>query len=131
MNKTTTVAALCPPTALGEAAGRKALDECKLREASLVLIEPAADHESQPSASTTRLATDAREAGIITDVRVVPRGRSGGTAAVWVAQKVDADLLVIGVQQRSPVGKLVLGSDAQDALLGSHCPVLSVQIPEG
>jgi nucleotide-binding universal stress UspA family protein len=37
------------------------------------------------------------------------------------------DLIVIGVRRRSPVGKLVLGSNAQDILLRADCPVLAVK----
>ena len=37
-----------------------------------------------------------------------------------------ADLLVIGLRRRTPVGKLVLGSDARDILLQSPVPVLGV-----
>ncbi len=37
-----------------------------------------------------------------------------------------ADLLVIGLRRRSPVGKLVLGSDARDIILQSPVPVLAV-----
>jgi nucleotide-binding universal stress UspA family protein len=44
-----------------------------------------------------------------------------------VAEEVDADLLVIGMRRRSPVGKFLLGSSAQRLLLDAGCPVLAVK----
>jgi nucleotide-binding universal stress UspA family protein len=46
---------------------------------------------------------------------------------VEIADEEGADLIVIGLRRRSPVGKLVLGSNAQDILLSANCPVLAVK----
>jgi signal transduction histidine kinase len=43
------------------------------------------------------------------------------------AEEVGADLVVVGLQRRSPVGKALLGSNAQRILLGATCPVLAVR----
>jgi nucleotide-binding universal stress UspA family protein len=42
---------------------------------------------------------------------------------------LDADLLVIGARQRSPVGKALLGSVAQTVILQADLPVLVVKAP--
>ena len=44
-----------------------------------------------------------------------------------MAQDVSADLVVIGLRRRSPVGKLLMGSVAQRILLGADCAVLAVK----
>lgn len=44
-----------------------------------------------------------------------------------LADKVGATLAVIGIRNRSRVGKFVLGSRAQDALLHLDCDVLAVK----
>ena len=46
------------------------------------------------------------------------------------AEREGAELVVIGMRKRSPVGKLVMGSVVQDVLLGSDVPVLAVKAPE-
>jgi nucleotide-binding universal stress UspA family protein len=44
-----------------------------------------------------------------------------------VVQEMDASLLVIGLRHRTPVGKMFMGSTAQQLLLGAPCPVLAVK----
>lgn len=44
------------------------------------------------------------------------------------AEQVDADMIVIGLRNRSKVGKLLLGSAAQEILLGAPCPVVGIPI---
>jgi len=46
---------------------------------------------------------------------------------VTAAERASADLIVIGLRRRSPVGKLILGSNAQRILLDAPCPVLAVK----
>ena len=44
-----------------------------------------------------------------------------------MAEEVGADFIVIGLRKRTPVGKLILGSNAQRILLDAPCPVLAVK----
>lgn len=49
-------------------------------------------------------------------------------AILHVARVEKVDLIVIGLRARSKVGKLLLGSNAQDILLGAECDVLAVRV---
>lgn len=48
-------------------------------------------------------------------------------AVVQVAQRRDARLVVLGLRERSAVGKMIFGSTAQRILLDATCPVLAVK----
>jgi len=48
-------------------------------------------------------------------------------ALVNAAASTHAELIVIGLRRRSPVGKLILGAGAQRILLDAPCPVLAVK----
>ena len=49
---------------------------------------------------------------------------------IAAADRTDAEFIVIGLRRRSPVGKLLLGSNAQRVLLDASCPVLAVKAEE-
>lgn len=73
-----------------------------------------------------RTLTDAfDEAGVKYDIH----GRVGdhATEIVDLATEIDADRVVVGGRKRSPSGKAVFGSVAQDIMLEAPCPVTFVK----
>ncbi|NMR19058.1 universal stress protein [Cellulomonas fimi] len=67
---------------------------------------------------------DARVKG---EVRQLMRGKDVADELYAITNELGASLLVIGLRKRSPVGKLVLGSNAQKILLSVDVPVLAVK----
>jgi nucleotide-binding universal stress UspA family protein len=55
------------------------------------------------------------------------RGMEPAEDLIAVAEEIEADFIVIGLRRRTPVGKLILGSNAQRILLEAPCPVLAVK----
>lgn len=45
------------------------------------------------------------------------------------AQELDVQMIVVGVRRRSPVGKFLMGSQAQRIILGASVPVVAVKAP--
>ena len=61
------------------------------------------------------------------EVRQLVRGFEPAEDLIGIAESAGAELIVIGLRRRTPVGKLILGSNAQRILLDAHCPVLAVK----
>lgn len=125
------------PKPEGRAALRRAVEEAKLRGARLVVInsarggrdfdaDDAVDSEAELDAVRAQLA----EAGVQAEVRQLVRGLEVAEDLISVARDTSAEFIVIGLRRRSPVGKLILGSNAQRILLDAPCPVLSVKAGE-
>lgn len=64
-------------------------------------------------------------AGHEIDLHVHLNVGSAGVQLAHLAGDLDASLLFLGLGKRTKVGKVLLGSDAQSALLGAPCPVVS------
>src|SRR6478735_1269069 len=125
------------PKPEGEAALRLAAEEAKLRGASLVVVNShrgGRDMDGQEARSTETSLDDVRAqlsaAGIEHEVRQLVRGMDPAEDLVSVAAEVGAEIIIIGLRRRSPVGKLILGSNAQRVLLDAPCPVLAVKAAE-
>lgn len=61
------------------------------------------------------------------EFKVFVRGNSAIEEIEEMVQLLQVTVLVIGLRKRNPVGKLLLGSMAQDILLNVPCPVLAVK----
>lgn len=54
-------------------------------------------------------------------------GTSESERIVELAETVEADLILVGGRKRSPTGKAVFGSTAQEVMLNAPCPVTFVR----
>jgi nucleotide-binding universal stress UspA family protein len=122
------------PKPEGEAAVEQGIAEAKLRGSQLVVVnshrggreyggEASAHTESDLSALEAKL----KASGLDYDVRQLVRGFEPAEDLIGIAEDCGAELIVIGLRRRTPVGKLILGSNAQRILLDAPCPVLAVK----
>jgi nucleotide-binding universal stress UspA family protein len=121
----------------GRAALARALTEAKLRNAKLIVVSSAKGGASLDPETAVSLDKEMEEvhralhdSGVEHEVRQLVRGNEPSGDLVSVAQEVEADFIVIGLRRRSPVGKLILGSNAQQVLLEAPCPVMAVKADE-
>lgn len=121
----------------GAAALEAAIEESVRRDAELALVAyvhldtTTADVQKFVKAEQDRLdqLADAARSRGVAEVRthVIRSNVSAGKEVAALAQSSGTDLLVIGVSRRTRVGKMLLGSTAQDILLLADCPVLAVK----
>jgi nucleotide-binding universal stress UspA family protein len=124
------------PTPEGEAALDRAIAEATLRDATLVVVNSqrggrTSGHDELAMTADQVLAIQGRlrESGIEHDLRGLATGHDPADDLIAVAGETSAELIVIGLRRRTPVGKLIMGSNAQRILLDAACPVLAVKSP--
>jgi nucleotide-binding universal stress UspA family protein len=127
----TTIVVGWTPDEYGEAALARAVEEAKLREGRIVVVnatrgDALVDERYADNDQLARLSQELAETGVTVDVRR-SMGADVGDQVLEVADEVSADLIVIGLRRRSPVGKLLMGSVAQRILLGAECAVTAVK----
>lgn len=118
----------------GAAALQAARREARERDGQLIVVhsmrggerhegEIAAEHDK----ALREIEAELDEDGIDYEIKRYARGATPSEDLLQCARDEDVDLLVIGIRRRSPVGKLLLGSNAQDIILHADCPVLAVK----
>lgn len=125
------------PKPEGRAALRRAVQEAALRDCRLLVVnshrggrefdsEDAVESEAQLEEVRGELAST----GVDYDIRQLVRGLDPAEDLVSLAEETHAEMIVIGLRRRTPVGKLILGSNAQRVLLDAPCAVLAVKAAE-
>jgi nucleotide-binding universal stress UspA family protein len=127
----TTIVVGWTPDEYGEAALTRAVEEARLRNGRVVVVnatrgDALVDDRYADEEQLARLTSGLAGSGVEVDVRR-SMGADVGDQVLAVAGEVDADLVVIGLRRRSPVGKLLMGSVAQRILLHADCAVLAVK----
>ena len=120
------------PTPEGVAAFERAKAEALFLDASLVVVNTGQSGNFASTSFATPQDIDAIEselsaAGIEHEVTQSTGALAPAEEILRVAAEKSADLIVIGVRRRTPVGKLFLGSTSQQVLLDANCPVLAVK----
>ena len=116
------------PKPEGEAALAASISEARLRQADLVVVNShRANHGRTDQAELDDVRGRVEAAGVVVDVRQPETGLEASEDLLSIADEVGAELIVIGLRRRTPVGKLILGSNAQRILLDATCPVLAVK----
>ncbi|WP_123025834.1 universal stress protein [Mycolicibacterium stellerae] len=119
----------------GRAALEHGIAEAKLRGGSLCVVNSTAGDayvDARFAQPTEVHDVEERLANCGVEFELTqPVGVDAADELLKQMERDDAELLVIGIRDRNPVGKLLLGSVAQQLLLECPKPVLAVKPDEG
>lgn len=68
-----------------------------------------------------------QEDNIACKTHLLIRGLSPGQDLVQFAEDNQVDEIIVGVSKKSKLGKLLLGSTAQQVVFHAHCPVITIK----
>ncbi|MFC0359514.1 MULTISPECIES: universal stress protein [Kytococcus] len=122
----------------GRAALRFGVDEAIRRSEPLQVVHSARTGKGSGADSTRAFVRELEnaesalaEAGVPLERLDFDRGNDPAEDLVEVAEQAETNgkpaVIVIGLRRRTPVGKLLLGSNAQRILLEAPCPVIAVK----
>ncbi len=122
------------PTTVGEAALDASIEEARRRQLPLVVLNATSgaggdDRYYADDATAAALRSRLDDSGLQYQLLRSNSSRDTADEIVGMAADLNAELIVIGLRRRTPVGKLILGSTAQRVLLDARCPVLTVKEP--
>ena len=110
----------------GRQAMAEAIEQARSRQTRLLVIIPSSSEAASPASDQAReLNSSLQAAGV--EYECLPVSGDLAEDVLLTASRRQADVIVIGLRRRSPVGKLLLGAGAQRILLDAPCPVLAVK----
>lgn len=120
------------PRPEGEAALEKGIEIAKRRNEHLVVVNASpGGTKADPSAvnvmDAERVQNILDQAGMSSEFKQFVRGKSAVEEIELLVDSMKVSVLVIGLRKRSAVGKLIMGSVAQELLMSVSCPVLAVK----
>lgn len=114
----------------GKAALDAAVTEARVHDGTLTLVAHARVDATDPAQlheAVQQSAAQINAAGVPCEAEWSVGAETAASQVLNLAEARRADLVVIGLRRRSPVGKLIMGSDAQSILLSADVPVLAVK----
>jgi nucleotide-binding universal stress UspA family protein len=116
----------------GQAALDKGMEIAKRRKERLIVVNASPGGTKEDPAmidvqERERVEKVLRDAGLDAEFKQFVRGKSAVEEIEEMVASQQVSLLIIGLRKRSAVGKLILGSVAQELLLNVSCPVLAVK----
>jgi nucleotide-binding universal stress UspA family protein len=120
------------PRPEGQAALDKGIEIAKRRNEHLLVVNAspggnAEDASKADAQDVERVEQLLADSGVSAEFKQFVRGKSAVDEIEALVETLPVSLLVIGLRQRSKVGKLIMGSVAQDILMSVQCPVLAVK----
>ena len=124
------------PSPAGQAALSTAIQEARLRGSRLVVVNASrgdalVDRRHSSPDDWQGVQEQLGGSGVEHEVLQQVEAKDPAEQILDVARQTNADLIVVGRRRRSPVGKLIMGSQAQQILLEADCPVLAVKADAG
>ena len=116
----------------GRAALNKAIEISKERNEPLLIVNaspggPQEDASLVPAFEVEEIEAELAAKGIQAEFKQYVRGNNAVDEINEMVETRDISLLIIGLRKRTAVGKLLLGSVAQEILMTVSCPVLCVK----
>jgi nucleotide-binding universal stress UspA family protein len=119
------------PNEYGEAALTEGIEEARRRKTRLVVVnatkgDALVDRRYVGEAGIAELRGRLAELDLEHEVHqaIVP---DVAEEILRIVQDTGAQVLVIGIRHRTQVGKMIMGSSAQQLLFNAPCPVLAVK----
>lgn len=120
------------PRPEGQAALNKGIELAKSQKENLLVVNtsPGGSKENSSFADVQdyeRVEAILANCGVNAELKQFVRGKSAVEEIDELVESQPISMLVIGLRRRSAVGKLIMGSVAQELLLTVSCPVLAVK----